>query len=73
MLKAKRTRLSEPMRVSRRIALSEVSPKSSELATSPAILPTPTTDIGPSGSRSWLPKAASATPTSFCGMRTSSP
>ena len=45
----------------------------SALATSPATRPTPTTEIGPSGSRSPEPNAASATPTIFSGIRSTTP
>ena len=39
-------------------------------ATSPLMRPTPTTEIGPLGSRSPEPNAACMTPAIFCGMRT---
>ena len=45
----------------------------SAAAISPPTRPTPTTEIGPLGSRSPDPKAAWTTPTIFCGTLTTTP
>ncbi len=57
-------------RMPMRLAAFETSGTSGELAISPATRPTPTTLIGPFGSRGPLPNAACATPTRRCGRCT---
>ena len=75
-LKTKSAMLSEAMSISSVTSLLMPPPPRPAIcpsATSPATRPTPTTEIGPLGSRSPEPKAACATPTIFCGMRRMTP
>src|SRR5665647_2079448 len=75
-LKTNSAMFSEAIRLSRMTNLEapeSATPENCPSATSPATRPTPTTDIGPLGSRAPSPKAALAMPTIFSGILNTTP